>query len=102
MKILIVEPSYRRAFKTPSDGHEHISNNKNKTTKLDDEKLWYPPLGLLKLARFHKIRGDEVRFLSGCDESIIIEPNSLTCGLHGTGFISQPCLPLISIKLLKQ
>lgn len=40
MKILIVEPSYRRAFKTPSDGHEHISNNKNKTTKLDDEKLW--------------------------------------------------------------
>lgn len=74
MKILLIEPSYRRINKTPPNENMIPLNRTNKT-KPDDEKLWYPPIGLLKLARFHKIRGDEVRFVSGCDESIIIEPN---------------------------
>ena len=41
MRILLVEPAYR-----------------NK----------YPPLGLMKIATFHKKRGDEVRFIKGCDK----------------------------------
>ena len=43
MKILLVEPSYR-----------------NK----------YPPLGLMKLAKFHKLRGDMVRFVKGLDKNV--------------------------------
>ncbi|MEO5360292.1 MAG: cobalamin-binding domain-containing protein [Nitrospirota bacterium] len=41
MKILLVEPSYQ-----------------NK----------YPPLGLMKLAKFHKLRGDDVSFVKGLDK----------------------------------
>src|SRR6056297_254159 len=74
MKILLVEPAYRRSAKTPSidvaDSSDHSKN-----TRYDDDTLWYPPIGLLKLARFHNLRGDEVRFVSGCDETTIIEPN---------------------------
>lgn len=43
MKILLVEPAYR-----------------NK----------YPPLGLMKISTFHKKRGDDVRFVKGCDKEI--------------------------------
>ncbi len=28
----------------------------------------YPPLGLMKIAAFHKKRGDDVRFIKGCDK----------------------------------
>ncbi len=39
--------------------------------KRDDESLWYPPIGLLKLATFHKRRDDTVVFVNGCDKSIV-------------------------------
>jgi len=42
MKILLVEPAY-----------------KNK----------YPPLGLMKIAAFHRNRGDEIRFVKGLDKN---------------------------------
>lgn len=73
MKILLVEPSYRRTGKTLLKGHKNSPPFSRDKKKIDDEKLWYPPIGLLKLARFHKLRGDEVRFVSGCDNSTIIE-----------------------------
>jgi hypothetical protein len=46
MKILLIEPSYQ-----------------NK----------YPPLGLMKLAKFHKLRGDDVVFVKGLDKDKRVE-----------------------------
>lgn len=59
MRVLLVEPNYRRTRKVAS------------SKKPNDETLWYPPFGLLKISRFHRDRGDEVRFVNGCDESIM-------------------------------
>jgi hypothetical protein len=42
---------------------------------IHDDKLWYPPLGLMKLAQYHKNRGDEVHFTRGCDPTIFREGN---------------------------
>lgn len=68
MRILLIEPDYR---------HGSSSFVKNATApgakKLDDESLWYPPIGLLKLATFHKRRGDEVRFVVGRDKDAVKE-----------------------------
>lgn len=70
MKILLVEPDYR---------HGSASLIKTVTTssskKRADESLWYPPIGLLKLATFHKQRKDEVTFVIGRDKSAIKEAN---------------------------
>jgi len=43
MRVLLVEPAYR-----------------NK----------YPPLGLMKIAAFHRERGDDIRFVKGCEKNI--------------------------------
>jgi len=59
MRVLLVEPNYRK------------SRNTTAKSKPSDVTLWYPPLGLLKIARFHRNRGDEVRFVNGCDVSIL-------------------------------
>lgn len=50
MNVLLVEPDYRRG--TPS----HTDN---------DDILWYPPIGLLKLSSYHKMCGDKVKFVRG-------------------------------------
>ena len=51
-KILLVEPSYR-----------------NK----------YPPLGLMKIASYHKQRGDTVKFVKGEDRSFLSEAWDRVC-----------------------
>ena len=63
MRVLLVEPDYRRI--SPA-----TSKNFSKPNRAD-ETLWYPPLGLMKLSRFHKDRGDEVGFAYGCDPAVI-------------------------------
>ncbi len=62
MNILLVEPANHRL--TPARMRQKLR---------DDETLWYPPLGLMKLSRFHKARGDTVRFAYGCDSSVLDE-----------------------------
>jgi hypothetical protein len=63
MKILLVEPSFRKSKPPLTKGRQ------------SDDMLWYPPLGLMKLSRFHKNRGDEVQFVSGCDKSVLPNPD---------------------------
>lgn len=79
MKVLLVEPEYRKnsteAKKRATDRELRLSK------KVHDEVLWYPPLGLMKLATFHKTRGDEVKFISGCDKSLFEEPNLFSPGI---------------------
>ena len=60
MRVLLVEPDYRR--------NSRSIRERNTTKKREDESLWYPPIGLMKLARFHKDRGDKVQFVYGCVE----------------------------------
>lgn len=68
MRILLVEPDYR---------HGSASFIKTVTAqgakKRDDESLWYPPIGLLKLSTFHKWRGDEVTFVIGRNRAVVKE-----------------------------
>lgn len=68
MKVLLVEPEYRHGS---ASFIKNISSPDSK--KRDDESLWYPPIGLLKLATFHKRRGDEVKFVTGRDKDAIKE-----------------------------
>jgi hypothetical protein len=73
LRVLLVEPDHRK-----NTSLLRKYGKKDGTTPLKrnyDEVLWYPPLGLLKLATFHKRRGDEVKFLNGCDKSLFKEPD---------------------------
>jgi len=66
VKILLVEPDYRHG----SASFIKTVTQPNGLKKRTDESLWYPPIGLLKLATFHRMRGDEVKFVIGCDKSV--------------------------------
>ncbi len=68
MRVLLVEPDYRHGTAS-FISKVTASGAKQK----DEETLWYPPLGLMKLATFHKRRGDEIKFVIGCDKSILLE-----------------------------
>jgi len=65
LKVLLVEPDYRR---NSASIIERAADPTHSTKKLDDESLWYPPLGLMKLAKFHNDREDKVDFVYGCKE----------------------------------
>lgn len=67
MKILLVEPEYRR-------GNPKTQNMPR------DGSLWYPPVGLLKLAFYHRQRGDEVNFVRGCDPTAVAESSLFNPG----------------------
>lgn len=69
MKILLVEPDYRHGSASFRKSAVDPDNQK----KREDESLWYPPIGLLKLATYHAGRGDEVRFVNGCDKTAVQE-----------------------------
>ena len=58
MNVLLVEPNYRK-------------KNKRKSKNPRDESLWYPPIGLLKIGRYHEDRGDKVEFICGYDNETV-------------------------------
>lgn len=84
MRVLLVEPQYRRngMRSQEADGTEEvdIAPMRSVATQRNDDTLWYPPLGLMKLASFHKHRGDTVQFVSGCDKTVISSPGLLGGG----------------------
>lgn len=69
MRILLVEPDYRRNARSRIEKARKAKSSKGP----DDESLWYPPLGLMKLATFHRMRGDEVKFVYGCNINLLDE-----------------------------
>ena len=71
MRVLLVEPDYRKFSEKARKRAQQTKAGLQK--RPEDEVLWYPPLGLMKLATFHKMRGDEVKFVSGCDKSLFKE-----------------------------
>jgi len=72
VRVLLVEPDYR---------HGAINFVAKATAagakRREDESLWYPPLGLMKLSTFHKNRGDHVEFAIGRDKSKFSEQADL-------------------------
>jgi hypothetical protein len=72
MRVLLVEPDYRR------DSIKMMrQNNLMDAKRKDDATLWYPPLGLMKIATYHRKRGDHVEFAIGCDSSKFSEQLAL-------------------------
>ena len=75
MRVLLVEPDYRHGAAS-FIAKVTVDDAKKK----DEETLWYPPLGLMKLATFHKRRGDHVEFAIGRDKSKLNEHPELFLG----------------------
>jgi len=81
MRVLLVEPDYRRGAASRKRRIAEMGDVAgNRGQCADDGTLWYPPLGLLKLARFHRRRGDEVRFVNGCDPDLFEEATLFSPG----------------------
>jgi hypothetical protein len=57
MKILLVEPDCQKLPRYKGKPYDAV--------------LWYPPLALMKLARFHRDRGDEVHFVRGLSKTAL-------------------------------
>jgi len=80
MRVLLVEPEYRRIAPKVQRSEDANVNNRSSHKVADDEVLWYPPVGLMKLARYHKDRGDEVLFVRGCPKDIFSEGDLFSAG----------------------
>ena len=82
LQVLLVEPEYRRLSpsRKKSTAAMDAAPCSQQREPRDDATLWYPPLGLMKLARFHKDRGDKVCFVSGCDPGLFSQETLFSAG----------------------
>lgn len=73
MRVLLVEPNYRKlSAKRRKLVEEELPDDEVVAgADSNEDTLWYPPLGLMKLARFHRDRKDEVKFVRGWDRTLL-------------------------------